>query len=114
MVTAAWGHAVLATLPAFDRTCTPVWASVVAITTSKVPNGTVNAYYSAVITARGGCTPYKLQVGNRIRQATHRPYRQGVPQHEVLQAHRNTYQGGHRFFRRKSHRLRRTCLAREL
>ena len=38
--------------------------SVVAITTSKVPNGTVNAYYSAVITARGGCTPYKWAIAS--------------------------------------------------
>lgn len=37
---------------------------VVAITTSKVPNGTVNAYYSAVITARGACTPYKWSIAS--------------------------------------------------
>jgi hypothetical protein len=37
---------------------------VVAITTNKVPNGTVNAYYSAVITARGGCTPYKWAIAS--------------------------------------------------
>jgi len=34
-------------------------ASSVAITTTSVPNGTVNTSYSAVIKASGGCTPYK-------------------------------------------------------
>lgn len=36
-----------------------VIGSLVAITTTSLPNGTVNAAYSAVITASGGCTPYK-------------------------------------------------------
>src|SRR5260370_33331998 len=34
-------------------------ASSVAMTTTSLPNGTVNAAYSAVINASGGCTPYK-------------------------------------------------------
>ena len=34
-------------------------ASNVTITTTSVPNGTVNTSYSAVIKANGGCTPYK-------------------------------------------------------
>jgi len=34
-------------------------ASEVGITTKSVPNGTAKTYYSAVITAIGGCTPYK-------------------------------------------------------
>ncbi len=34
-------------------------ASTVAIITTSVPNGTVNTSYSAVIKARGGCTPYR-------------------------------------------------------
>ncbi len=33
--------------------------SYVAITTTSLPNGTVNTGYSAVINASGGCTPYK-------------------------------------------------------
>jgi hypothetical protein len=32
------------------------------ITTASVPNGTVNSAYSAVISASGGCTPYKWAV----------------------------------------------------
>lgn len=36
----------------------PAMASEVSITTTKVPNGTVDAAYSAVIKATGGCTPY--------------------------------------------------------
>ena len=34
-------------------------ASSVAITTTSLPNGTLNTSYSAVIKATGGCTPYK-------------------------------------------------------
>jgi hypothetical protein len=34
-------------------------SSEVDITTTKVPNGTVETEYSAVINANGGCTPYK-------------------------------------------------------
>lgn len=34
-------------------------ASNVSITTTSLPNGTVNTSYSAVIKASGGCTPYK-------------------------------------------------------
>jgi hypothetical protein len=37
-------------------------ASGLTITTTKVPNGTVETAYSAVITATGGCTPYKWAV----------------------------------------------------
>jgi hypothetical protein len=33
--------------------------SLVAITTTSLPNGTVNTGYSAVINASGGCTPYR-------------------------------------------------------
>lgn len=33
--------------------------SYVAITTTSLPNGTVNADYSAVVNASGGCTPYR-------------------------------------------------------
>jgi hypothetical protein len=36
--------------------------AVVTITTTSVPNGTVNTTYSAVIKAGGGCTPYKWAV----------------------------------------------------
>jgi hypothetical protein len=36
--------------------------SVLDITTKAVPNGTANTHYSAVITARGGCTPYEWAV----------------------------------------------------
>ena len=38
------------------------YASQVVITTSKVPNGTVDASYSAVISASGGCVPYKWKI----------------------------------------------------
>lgn len=37
----------------------PCVASSVTITTTSLPNGTVNTSYSAVIKASGGCTPYK-------------------------------------------------------
>lgn len=39
-------------------------AASVAITTSSVPNGTVNTAYSAVITAIGGCAPYKWAIAS--------------------------------------------------
>ena len=34
----------------------------VAIATTSVPNGTVNTKYSAVISAKGGCTPYAWSI----------------------------------------------------
>jgi hypothetical protein len=37
-------------------------ASDVEITTKSVPSGTAKTYYSALITAKGGCTPYKWAV----------------------------------------------------
>lgn len=37
-------------------------ASVVAITTTKLPNGTVDKPFSAAVDASGGCTPYKWAV----------------------------------------------------
>jgi hypothetical protein len=37
-------------------------ASVVEITTKTVPSGTAKTYYSAVIAANGGCTPYRWAV----------------------------------------------------
>jgi hypothetical protein len=39
-----------------------VVGSYVNITTSPLPNGTVNTAYSAVINASGGCTPYKWAI----------------------------------------------------
>ncbi|MGO9084203.1 MAG: putative Ig domain-containing protein [Candidatus Sulfotelmatobacter sp.] len=36
----------------------PCMASYVAITTTSLPNGTVDTPYSAIINASGGCTPY--------------------------------------------------------
>ena len=39
-------------------------ASSVAITTTSLPNGTVNTAYSAVINASGGCTPYKWAIAS--------------------------------------------------
>ena len=39
-------------------------ASTVAITTTSVPNGTVEAAYSAVIEATGGCGPFKWAVAS--------------------------------------------------
>jgi hypothetical protein len=39
-------------------------ASAVEITTTSVPNGTVDAAYSAVVTASGGCTPYKWSISS--------------------------------------------------
>jgi hypothetical protein len=39
-------------------------ASVVAITTKSLPDGTVKTAYSAVIEASGGCTPYKWAVAS--------------------------------------------------
>jgi hypothetical protein len=39
-------------------------ASAVKITTTSVPNGTVDTAYSAVIKASGGCTPYKWEIAS--------------------------------------------------
>ncbi len=39
-------------------------ASTIEITTTKVPNGTVDDAYSATIKAAGGCTPYKWKVAS--------------------------------------------------
>jgi hypothetical protein len=39
-------------------------ASGVAITTTRLPNGTVKTAYSAVIQASGGCTPYKWAIAS--------------------------------------------------
>jgi hypothetical protein len=39
-------------------------ASAVEITTTSVPNGTMDAAYSAVVTASGGCTPYKWSISS--------------------------------------------------
>lgn len=39
-------------------------ASSIAITTTKLPNGTVKTAYSAVIWASGGCTPYKWAIAS--------------------------------------------------
>ena len=39
-------------------------ASSVAITTTSLPNGTVNTAYAAVINASGGCTPYKWAIAS--------------------------------------------------
>lgn len=39
-------------------------ASTIEITTTKVPNGTVDTSYSAVIAAKGGCTPYKWKIAS--------------------------------------------------
>jgi len=39
-------------------------ASSVAITTTSLPNGTVNTAYSVVINASGGCTPYKWAIAS--------------------------------------------------
>jgi putative Ig domain-containing protein len=39
-------------------------ASSVAITTTNLPNSTVNTAYSAVINASGGCTPYKWAIAS--------------------------------------------------
>ena len=39
-------------------------ASSVAITTTSLPNGTINTAYSAVIKASGGCTPYKWAIAS--------------------------------------------------
>jgi hypothetical protein len=49
-------------------------ASGLTITTTKVPNGTVQTAYSAAITATGGCTPYKWAVvaGNLPTGVTHK------------------------------------------
>jgi putative Ig domain-containing protein len=46
-------------LVAFASRCA---ASSVAITTTSLPNGTVNTAYSAVIGAKGGCIPYKWAI----------------------------------------------------
>lgn len=37
-------------------------AAVVDITTKSVPSGTAHDYYSAVISAKGGCTPYRWAI----------------------------------------------------
>jgi hypothetical protein len=39
-------------------------ASTIEITTTKVPNGTLDDAYSATIKAAGGCTPYKWKVAS--------------------------------------------------
>jgi hypothetical protein len=39
-------------------------ANHVAITTTSLPNGTVNTAYSAVINAKDGCTPYKWAIAS--------------------------------------------------
>lgn len=39
-------------------------SSVVAITTTSLPNGTVQTGYSGVIQASGGCAPYKWAIGS--------------------------------------------------
>jgi hypothetical protein len=39
-------------------------AAVVEITATSVPNGTVETAYSAVVTASGGCTPYKWSISS--------------------------------------------------
>lgn len=39
-------------------------AASVAITTTSLPNGTVDTAYSAAILARGGCTPYKWEIAS--------------------------------------------------
>lgn len=39
-------------------------AANVTITTTSLPNGTVNTAYSAVINASGGCTPYKWAIAS--------------------------------------------------
>lgn len=41
---------------------TPCFASPVSISTTTVPNGTIETPYSAVIAASGGCTPYKWAI----------------------------------------------------
>jgi hypothetical protein len=41
---------------------TRCFGSDVGITTTRLPNGTVNTEYSGVISASGGCTPYKWAV----------------------------------------------------
>ncbi len=48
-------------LVAFASQCV---ASSIAITTTTVPNGTVNTAYSAVVKASGGCTPYKWAISS--------------------------------------------------
>src|SRR5258708_36964466 len=39
-------------------------ASTVAITTTSLPNGTVNTAYSTAVKASGGCTPYKWAIAS--------------------------------------------------
>jgi hypothetical protein len=39
-------------------------ASAIEITTTSVPNGTVETAYSAVVVASGGCTPYKWSISS--------------------------------------------------
>ena len=50
------------TLPLLLLLATPCLASVVTITTTTVPNGTVATSFLAAINASGGCTPYKWGV----------------------------------------------------
>jgi len=45
-------------------TCRCAASTVVAITTTSLPNGTVEAAYSTVIQASGGCTPYKWEIAS--------------------------------------------------
>jgi hypothetical protein len=41
----------------------------VAITTTSLPNGTINTAYSAVVKASGGCTPYKWTIASGVLPA---------------------------------------------
>jgi hypothetical protein len=49
-------------LPLLLLMAVPCLASSVAITTTKVPNGTVATSFSATVNASGGCTPYRWEV----------------------------------------------------
>jgi hypothetical protein len=49
-------------LPLLASFCVQCLASTVKITTTSVPNGTVNTAYSAAVQASGGCTPYKWTI----------------------------------------------------
>jgi len=52
-------------LPLFLAACGPLFAATgVSITTTSLPNGTVDTSYSGVILASGGCTPYKWAVAS--------------------------------------------------
>jgi hypothetical protein len=55
----SWLHSVL--LVVLVSRCA---ASTVAITTTSLPNGTVETAYSAAIQASGGCTPYKWEIAS--------------------------------------------------